>query len=625
MIGVDRKGESEKTMNTMNTIWTLICACFVFFMQAGFTCYEAGMVQSKNVISVAIENMFNLIITIVFYSLIGFPIMYGSSLNDVHDYSFFFMQVMFAATSVTIFAGALSERTKLAPLLIAGAVSAAVIYPVFGRLVWGGRLSGEPSWLEKLGYMDFAGASVVHMTAGFIALAGLLVVGSRTKKNTGKSNIPLAVLGVFILWFGWFGFNGGCIAPDSPELGKIFLNTSLAAACGTLGTLSVNLLLKRRGGYLLSVFNGVLSGLTSITAVSAYCSPVWAMVLGFVSGVIADLVTKLLLRLKIDDVVNVVATHLAGGITGCLLLPFMIDESYLQAGSRLAQLGAQAAGLLVCCFWTFGFSYILFRLLKRFTGLRVTAEEEAKGLNIVEFSDIYSWQSYIETSSYEREIRDKNDLLRKQARLLAMTEEQEKKKLARDLHDGVGQSLSALKLILGMGKTRAEKTGDGILAKNAEKAAELADLSLKEMRNVLNNLQPEVLRKEGLLSGLRSMTETLNNLEGFTCGLQVEDELPSFDDTVQLNIYRLIQEALTNVVKHADATSAAVICRWSSAPDRYLFIVKDDGKGFDPDTDHMGVGMSSMEDRLQMLGGSFALHTAEGRGTEIVMEVPVYE
>lgn len=609
----------------MNTIWMLLCACLVFFMQAGFTCYEAGMVQSKNVISVAIENMFNLTITIVLFSLIGFPVMYGRSLLDISDYSFFFAQVMFAATSVTIFAGALSERTKLVPLLIAGSVSAAVIYPVFGRLVWGGRFSGRLSWLEQLGFMDFAGASVVHMTAGFIALAGLLAVGSRVKRDTGKANIPLAVLGVFILWFGWFGFNGACITPDSLEVGRIFLNTSLSAACGPLGALAFNLLAKKRGGYLASLFNGVLAGLTSVTAVSAYCSPVWAMVLGFASGVVSDVVTKLLLRWEIDDVVNVVATHLAGGVTGCLLLPFISDEAYLHAGSRLEQLGAQCAGVLVDFVWAFGCSCILFRAMKRFIGLRVTREEEQKGLNIVEFGDIYSWQTYMKNSSYEQEIRDKNDLLRKQARLLAVTEEKEKEKLARDLHDGVGQSLSALKLILGMGKSRAEKTGDALLAENASKAAELADMSLKEMRNVLNNLRPEALKKNGLLSGLQSMIETLDHIEGLSCSLQTEDEIPSFDDPVQLNIYRLIQEALTNAVKHADAERIAVICRRGSAPDRYCFIVKDDGKGFDPSAGHAGVGIESMKDRLQMLGGSFQLCSAEGKGTEIVMEVPVYE
>lgn len=195
-------------MNTLasftatDTLWMLVCACFVFFMQAGFTCYEAGLVQNKNVISVAIENIFNLTISIVLFSLVGFPMMFGETIfsaDSSAETAFVFLQIMFAAVSVTIFAGALSERTKLAPLLVAGAVSAALIYPLFGRLAWGSHLSGNASWLEKLGFLDFAGASVVHMTAGFVALAGLLAVGSRSRQHTGKSNIPLAVLGVFIL------------------------------------------------------------------------------------------------------------------------------------------------------------------------------------------------------------------------------------------------------------------------------------------------------------------------------------------------------------------------------------------------------------------------------------------
>ena len=447
----------------MNELWILLCACFVFFMQAGFTCYEAGFVQSKNVISVAIENMFNLTITIVVFALVGFPLMFGDTAGGIigngfwffrgleENYAFFFLQIMFAAVSVTIFAGALSERTKIGPLLIAGCVSAGIIYPVFGHWVWGSMITGSRSWLQNLGFMDFAGASVVHMTAGFIALAGLTVVGPRAKTNTGKSNIPLAVLGVFILWFGWFGFNGACISPEDPGLAKVFVNTTMAAGCGTLGALMLNFFLHRKGGYLLSLFNGVLGGLVAVTAVSAYCSPPAAMLLGLIAGVLSDLASSLLIKAAIDDIVNVVPVHLIGGITGCVLLLFMIDSSYIQAGGRLEQFGVQLTGVAVNCLWAFGIAYLLFRVLDRIMGLRVTAEEEKKGLNIVEFSDIYSWQNYIEISAYESEINDKNRLLRKQARLLAVTEEQEKNKLARDLHDGVGQSLSALKMILGMG------------------------------------------------------------------------------------------------------------------------------------------------------------------------------
>ena len=515
-------------MNTLasftatDTLWMLVCACFVFFMQAGFTCYEAGLVQSKNVISVAIENIFNLTISIVLFSLVGFPMMFGETIfsaDSSAETAFVFLQIMFAAVSVTIFAGALSERTKLAPLLVAGAVSAALIYPLFGRLAWGSHLSGNASWLEKLGFLDFAGASVVHMTAGFVALAGLLAVG-------------------------------------------------------------------------------------------------------FIAGILADLTSVLLEKLHIDDVVNVIPVHLIGGLTGILALPFCIPVSALPTDSRLEQFGVQIIGACICFAASFGISFIVFLLMKHTTGLRVTKEEEEKGLNIVEFSDIYSWQNYIETSSYEQEIQEKNDLLRKQTRLLAVTEEQEKKRLAKDLHDGVGQSLSALKVILGMGKMQAKKSENPSLQKTAEKAADLADLSLKEMRNVLNNLKPEALEKGGLKAGLSAMTENLDQIDDFTCRLNLIDPLPDFDETVELNLYRLVQESLTNVVKHAQAKEAVVTGQSSQRIGFYTIRIKDDGIGFNPESEQLGVGIPSMNDRVKMLGGTFHLYSMEGKGTEIIMEVP---
>ena len=262
--------------------------------------------------------------------------------------------------------------------------------------------------------------------------------------------------------------------------------------------------------------------------------------------------------------------------------------------------------------------------MKHTTGLRVTKEEEEKGLNIVEFSDIYSWQNYIETSSYEQEIQEKNDLLRKQTRLLAVTEEQEKKRLAKDLHDGVGQSLSALKVILGMGKMQAKKSENPSLQKTAEKAADLADLSLKEMRNVLNNLKPEALEKGGLKAGLSSMTENLDQIDDFTCRLNLIDSLPDFDETVELNLYRLVQESLTNVVKHAQAKEAVVTGQSSQRSGFYTIRIKDDGIGFNPESEQLGVGIPSMNDRVKMLGGTFHLYSMEGKGTEIIMEVPYH-
>lgn len=630
-------------MHDIDTLWLIICACFVFFMQAGFICYEVGFVQSKNVISVAIENLLTFMITSMGFCLVGFPLMFGETwrgfvgssfwhfegIAEVYPlgYAFIFFELMFAATAVTIFAGSMSERTKLFPLQIAAVISAAVIFPVYGHWVWGGLFLNQQTWLSELGFIDFAGATVVHTTAGFIALAGLIAVGKRNKPKTGRSNIPFAVLGVFILWFAWFGFNGGSLLAYNDKVGLVLLNTNLAAASGMLGALTMNLLLSRNGGYLISIFNGVLGGLVAITAASYYLEPISALLIGFFSGMIVDLSSFLLDRTGIDDAVGAVPVHLFGGMAGTLLLPFFMKSELLHTGDRISQFLVQLLGFAVNFLWAFGVSFIMFKIIDRTIGLRVTAEEEEKGLNIVEFSDIYSWEKYMEISSYEREIKDKNDLLRKQARLLAVTEEQEKTKLARDLHDGVGQSLAALKLILGMTKKNLESVHDhpdhDRLLQNTDKAVTLAEDSINEIRNVLNNLQPQSLKENGLTGGLSAMTDWINQTETLHCTLKIIKPVPHFDETVTLNIYRIIQEAITNVVKHADAERVQIIAGESINAEQYDFQIIDDGVGFTADKSSYGVGIPSMADRVKMLGGTFSIETSEGKGTRIIVEVPV--
>jgi len=593
-------------------LWVLICGALVFFMQAGFTCYEAGFVQSKNVISVSIENLLTFMITVIMYIFIGFPIMYGENIFTMppSDYGYLFLQIMFAAVAVTIFAGAMSERSKLSALLIASLFASALIYPAFGRWVWGASLGGGGAWLGRLGYIDYAGATVVHSTAGFITLAGLIVVGSRRDTKSGKSNIPLATLGIFILWFGWLGFNGGSQDTELDDMGLVFLNTTLAASFGMMGALITNLLIKRKGRYLISIFNGVLAGLVAITALSGYCLPWAAMIAGLIAGISADFTTVILEKYNIDDVVNAIPAHLTGGIVGALLLPFLIQSKYLQCPSRMEQFGAQVLGVAVDFAWSFGLAYIMFRLIKRTVGIRVSSDEEKKGLNIVEFNDLYSWESYMEISSYEEQINEKNELLMKQAKLLTKTEAQEKANLARALHDGLGQSLAALKLVLKMSPGAA-----------SAQALELTETSIAEMRNVLNDLRPAWLEK-GLGSALEYMAENLSRLDGFTCTLKNAESIPTFDETISLNIYRLIQEAMTNVVKHSKATEAVIEVTCDGG-EQCIFSVTDNGVGFDVNTVRRGIGMSSMSDRAKMIGGSFTLVSTPGRGTKVILKVPV--
>ncbi len=627
-------------MEYINTLWITICACFVFFMQAGFICYEVGFVQSKNVIAVAIENLLTFMITTVGFCLVGFPLMFGVTWRGVVGssfwnfkgiaeasglgYAFVFFELMFAATAVTIFAGSMSERTKLFPLQIAAIISAAIIFPVYGHWVWGGLFLEQETWLSSLGYIDFAGATVVHTTAGFIALAGLITVGKRNKPKRVRSNIPFAVLGVFILWFAWFGFNGGSLLTFNEKVGLVLLNTNLAAASGMLGALTMNLLLSRNGGYLISIFNGVLGGLVAITAASYYMDPLSALIIGFLSGMVVDLSSYLLDKTGIDDAVGAVPVHLFGGMAGSLLLPFFMKEELLHTDSRLSQFFVQILGFAVNFCWAFGVAFLMFKIIDKTLGLRVTAEEEEKGLNIVEFSDIYSWEKYMEISGYEREIKDKNDLLRKQARLLAVTEEQEKAKLARDLHDGAGQSLAALKLILGITRKKLEDFNENpeSLIQNTDKAIALTEASIGEIRNVLNNLKPEPLQENGLTSGLTAMTEGINQTSDLTCVLQIRKPIPHFDETVTLNLYRIIQEAVTNVVKHANARKVTIITGESGSSELYDFQIADDGIGLSGEGSGHGLGIPSMADRVKMLGGKFRIDSTEGKGTQVVVEVP---
>ena len=629
-------------MPNIDTLWIIICACFVFFMQAGFICYEVGFVQSKNVISVAIENLLTFTITSIGFCLIGFPIMFGMDYKGIIGngfwlfkgiseasplgYAFVFFEVMFAAAAVTIFAGSMSERTKLLPLQIAAIVSAVIIYPVYGHWVWGGYFLKQEAWLSALGFIDFAGATVVHTTAGFIALAGLIVVGKREKIKKRRSNIPFAALGVFILWFGWFGFNGGSILGFNDKVGLILINTNLAAAAGMLGALIMNRILSQKGYYLISIFNGVLGGLVAITAASYYLQPFAAIMIGFLSGMIVDLASFLLEKFGIDDAVGAVPVHLFGGIAGTLLLPFFMNANLLHTSDRLSQFMVQLLGLIVNCCWAFGVSFIMFKVLDKTLGLRVTSEEEEKGLNIVEFSDIYSWEKYLETSAFEMEISEKNQLLRKQARLLTVTEEQEKTKLARDLHDGVGQSLAALKLILGMTKRKlqnsnAEEEKEKLL-QTTDKAVALTETAIDEIRGVLNNLKPEHLKENGLTGGLEAMVRDLNDMENMSCTLLINKPIPHFDETITLNIYRITQEAVTNIVKHSKANKIIISTGEMGNSEFYDFQIIDDGIGFNIEKGEFGVGIPSMGDRVNMLGGRFKILSEEGKGTKIIVEVP---
>jgi len=634
-------------MNSIDYLWVIVSACFVFFMQAGFICYEVGFVQSKNVVSVAIENILTFAITTLIFCVWGFGLMFGPSFhgiwgsgywllkhlnesaNPLH-YGFVFFQLMFAGTAVTIFSGSMSERTKLNVLVVAAMVTAGFIYPLFGHWVWGGNYLHQGVWLEKLGFVDFAGATVVHATAGWVALAGIMVVGARRGRfdesgkiqKLGRSNIPFATLGTFILWFSWFGFNGGSLLQFQQKIGLILLNTNFAAAAGVVGAIMTTRLFIRDHSYMEAIFSGALGGLVAVTAGSNLLTPSDSIIVGFVAGSVVVLSALFLERGRLDDAVGAVPIHAFGGATGTILIAFLVSPEQLPAGSRILQLVIQIAGVLVNFVWAFGLGLALFYLLDRAVGLRVTPEEEEKGLNIVEFDDIYSWADFLKTTRYENVVFQQNEVLKKQARLLIATQEQERVKLGRDLHDGVGQSMAAVKLQLGILLDKLKRKNQGMLENDVARTLNLVDSAIEDMRGTLLNLRPTMLKDQGLQKTIRYMATSIEQSTGVTVSLNFAEEMPVWGEAVELNIYRIVQECVTNVIKHASAAKLELYFG-RTGDDSYAIKIVDDGKGFVFDTAAAGIGLTSIQERAAMLGGRVLIQSSPGVGTTVLLEVPL--
>jgi ammonium transporter, Amt family len=388
----------------LDTIWVLVAAVLVFFMQAGFAMVEAGFTRAKNVGNIIMKNFMDLSIGSLTFWLVGFSIMFGSSLggfiglpnffftaeygNDVSDLAILIFQTVFAATAATIASGAMAERTKFGSYLVFSLVITSVIYPVSGHWVWGG------GWLSELGFMDFAGSTVVHSVGGWAALMGAAILGPRIGKYNGKTNaIPghnmvLGALGVFILWLGWFGFNGGSTLGVSGDgafsAAHIFVTTNLSAAAGAVVTMFITW--KRYGKPDLSLsLNGALAGLVAITAGTDVVSPGGAVIIGIMAGFTLVFGIELIDRiLKIDDPVGAIAVHGINGAMGTLAVGLFATEGGLFYGGGWSLLGIQALGVVAVAAWTLSTSFILFTVIKKTMGLRVSEKEEREGLDIHE-------------------------------------------------------------------------------------------------------------------------------------------------------------------------------------------------------------------------------------------------
>ena len=321
-------------------VWTLVAAALVFFMQAGFAMVEAGFTRAKNAINIMMKNLMDFSMGTLAFWAIGFGLMFGASSGwlgtngfflsdftvggDPWVLAFWMFQVVFAATAATIVSGAMAERTKFSRYMIYSVVICGIIYPVFGGWAWGGLFHGG-GWLEKLGFIDFAGSTVVHSVGGWAALAGAIVLGPRIGKFTkdGKvkpilgHNLPLAALGVFILWLGWFGFNPGSTTAASKDIAMIFVNTNLAAAAGAVLAMFTSWMRIGKPDIGMSL-NGALAGLVAITAGCANVTPLSAVIIGAVAGIIVVLAVFFFDKIKVDDPVGAISVHGVNGAWGTL-------------------------------------------------------------------------------------------------------------------------------------------------------------------------------------------------------------------------------------------------------------------------------------------------------------------
>lgn len=398
----------EALQININFVWILVASILVFNMQAGFALVELGMARAKNSINIVMKNFLDFCISTVAFLLVGFALMFGTSWNgwlgtdgfwlsdlpaDSSLWAFWFFQVVFAGTACTIVSGAMAERTKFMGYLVYAAILGALIYPVCGHWAWGSFAGafgwgGEKGWLESLGFIDFAGSSVVHGVGGACALAGIMVVGPRegrfardgTPILIAGHNIPLAALGTFLLWFGWFGFNAGSTLTATAAIGRIAVNTAVAPAAGALAAMLSMWFVQRRPDVGITL-NGALGGAVGITACCANVTPGSALVIGIVAGLLTTFATIMLERLKLDDAVGAVPVHLVNGWWGTISVAL-----FNEMGFQASMLGIQVLGTFAVTGCAFVAGYAVFKSVDVFVGLRASKTEQEDGLDFAEHS-----------------------------------------------------------------------------------------------------------------------------------------------------------------------------------------------------------------------------------------------
>ncbi|UQB41546.1 ammonium transporter [Thiomicrospira microaerophila] len=523
----------EELQNHLNMLWILMAAAMVLFMQAGFTAIESGKTRAKNTINVALKNIMDFIVSIIAFWALGFGLMFGASaagwfgntgfflLGELtpSDYSLFVFQATFAATAATIISGAVAERMKFMAYALVSLATVILIYPISGHWIW-----NDEGWLANMGMLDFAGSTVVHSLGAWVGLAGIIMLGARIGKfnQDGSANhlqghnLVLAVLGVMILWFGWFGFNGGSLLEVNENLPRVILNTLLSASFAAGAVLIATLIIN---GHLRveKLLTAVIAGLVGITASADIMTPIGAIFIGIGAGLIAYAFEYLMLKWRLDDPINVVASHGVAGVWGTLALAVFAPIEALPAGSVLAQLWIQLIGVVSVFIWGFGLGLVLFWTLKKLDWLRVPPEGEIMGLNRYEHgasSGVYdvmlAMKQMVESGKFDKRLE-----------VEAGTDEGELAQAFNQLTEAVDQSIGEVNRVL-------SRVAQGDFSQRIE----------TDLRGDLNKI------KQAVNQSVTSINTTSQSLEQVMQGLYKGDFSVRMSDQVQGQLRYSVDQAL---------------------------------------------------------------------------------